>query len=354
MELHKSFLDRICRGCSNIIKGNSYRALIYSKEIHDLFDVDLTTEDPEIYPENICYSCWRMLRYKQVDETYSASGSLPEFPPHHNSCRCIKPMPKRWGRPWSMIKSQSKRSLFKIEATKQGFVVLFSSDVEDVYVKPEKGRYSTEKVLIVHIDSWKVLFRNELLHLPWCPLPRDLSSSPSDILAAFQSAVPCMGNEDCGDLVAERMDIDGAIRNKDGVVIGEIETFNRQKVEHLCTFRSKDCETLTAHETYRCAPCRNFREVLLQRRRNKKKRSSADMQKNTRNDYLSKSELQKKAQELAKEKAELKRDNDRLQERNEKLDEMWRKTVLLPSLSQEGLPEAEDPCPLLQEGVFLL
>ncbi|XP_078597018.1 uncharacterized protein LOC144873494 [Branchiostoma floridae x Branchiostoma japonicum] len=87
---HTSILKGICRRCGQHIKDRPILSTKYTSEFRDLFGIDLSTDNPDIHPPNICHKCrCRFDWYKKhpKKETYQPVRSPYVFMQHNNeSC----------------------------------------------------------------------------------------------------------------------------------------------------------------------------------------------------------------------------------------------------------------------------
>ena len=319
MEAHVLFLSGTCRLCCNKLKtkpnDRTYAVADYFLILNRLFGIDVKSENKDVYPERICNPCSRLLYRAQQDSGGAVDGSLPTFEHHSdNDCFCTAKHVRKV-RPFTLRGALvSKKKVFQGEAKKQGLILVYQSDDQDVYQTfgfDNGCVVSDGKKLVVGVDEWRVTYNNREVSMPWCLLPRNLGGKSVDIITTFLSSVVCIGNDDFADIIQAKIDIDGLLKNKEGEVIGVMESSNGVAVKHLSTIRSPLCHLLA--EKLRCPPCSRLRDTLHHRRTNMKKKSAeVSVSKHMRIDLMDRNQLERRLRDVGQELSTLKRENSKL------------------------------------------
>lgn len=93
MNTHKDLLKRRCRFGNCLLRQDDRRVekkIKFSNEFNNLFGIDVTSEDSEIYPELLCNRhCCLLRRAKssfQQNGTYETCQDVHQFQPHSDQC----------------------------------------------------------------------------------------------------------------------------------------------------------------------------------------------------------------------------------------------------------------------------
>ena len=105
MEGHVANLQHICRICKATHLGDrSGRTTSFQVEILAIYKLDITLDNPEIHPQNVCFSCLKKLYLARNNKQYRPQDiSVAEFIKHVDNkcliCEEKQPQIKRRGRP---------------------------------------------------------------------------------------------------------------------------------------------------------------------------------------------------------------------------------------------------------------
>ena len=125
------------------------------------------------------------------------------------------------------------------------------------------------------------------------------------------------------DLIKAKIEVDGALKDKNGNIIGVIQGKDGATVGNMTTIRSPLCHVLT--NNLRCPPCIELRSNYLHKRRTSlnlsmaKKNADPTVSKFCRIDLMDKDQLGQRVRDLSKENSVLRRENSKLVKQVERL-----------------------------------
>ena len=311
MAEHGSYLDTTCRLCGQKIKKGARWHILDRELIQTLFDVDISTDDPLIFPVKSCNPCNSQLAWTKTKSSITVEGGLHTFTPHQDTeCICMtrRCYDSKNPRPFSFTCGMSKRKLIEAEAKSKGLMLINSGKAEDVYGKFDaEGGWSLvgEKMLLVQDNLCQLTYKKKLVS------SLDFTAHPSAIIESFLSVSPCVGNDDFQDIISSKIDKDGLVKGKDGEIIGIIQSVDGSSMGDLCTIRSPKCSLLT--DLLRCTACVELRSRYLHKRRSSLSNKTDAVPKTMRIDLMNSAQLQHRVRDLSKENKSLRRANNKLQ-----------------------------------------
>ena len=344
MEGHKNILNRLCRTCANFLEKRVYPASQFTAEIQRVFNVDITLDDPAIFPMKICVACERKLtRCKNQPDKSFLQQELPYFETHDerdcNTCKTKKRKTKLTGfslkveSASSFLPDLSARSLLQEEeilsledikdiAEQNHLLVLASSNTDLQLGLPT---VTSAPVVLMYVSvradlkwTFNILENtvdvDELIELPQT-LDRDTANY---LFSKLSKARLCCGNADFPHLVTEKFKMGTALSFEDnqGEVKARIEGQYFQQIDQDCVIRSVDCKTLvfptTEFHSNRCESCTEHRKTLNRLEHRRRKRVEDNMGTKPQVAHMTRESLEAKSRDQAKEKKLLRQEVKRL------------------------------------------
>ena len=278
------------------------------------YNVVLDNEDENVFPKFLCDSC----RRKMVTLTTSPKfvGEAVNFPVHTENC----------------VICHGKSNL-KIKTTKLDFRVTYLDKLmlsngffkqgEDsngqyrrVYFKSVFDGFVKVPITLTINDKleWDCIVYNNHLdkNMPFLVnLPSTLSDANMNSFSDFwQNVAICPGNNDCDDIIQQRLDFKQPFLNCEGTeVTAYLENENMVKLdsETFSVIRAKNCDLLVPASQIKCEKCSQIRGTLRQIRSRKEtvecQKASITSDTSTSNiRYLTRKELEERYQNGRKSK----------------------------------------------------
>jgi len=139
-------------------------------------------------------------------------------------------------------------------------------------------------------------------------IPTKLDSANFHILLNFINCKHnCVGNKDLPELISKKT-IGGTFQDSKGSVVAAVENDKFIDINAMNTIRHKHCEIVVDNEKQRCSVCTEYRKTLNTLNwRLKQPKATEDVNKHTRNTYLSREQLEDKTVKLNREVKSLRR-----------------------------------------------
>ncbi|XP_077994664.1 uncharacterized protein LOC144448334 [Glandiceps talaboti] len=314
MDRHKENLKRVCRLCKvprAILSDRQPTCkMSYSSIILKGLQVDVTNEDSSIYPPYVCKACcMKLTRWHDKKKRRVTKNMLtihPQvFEEHTLNCSVCSMVEELHGT--SFIRTSTCSILESVSSLgkEYGYLNIHECDSVICLKTSNDGRLLTERIQVHKDGTWslEVHGRRVTTGPAIASVPVILSNQSCSILfKMLAESSTCPGNEGFETLcrVKTASPLQPAVfYNNQGV----LEAYEENCITST-TVRHTKCEMLTTGR--RCSVCYAYRSNLSAMKSRHENRSNANPNK-TRNDRLSRQELEEKAKNLQGEKKKLKR-----------------------------------------------
>jgi len=325
---HCQRLMSLCRTCGNKIKiSGRYKypkaAVTYVSIIQQLFRVNILEDIDLVHPKSICDNCRKKLdMYNRSMIQYEPVKPLIDYSPHTDTdCFvCTIRTRKVEGIHLTAKEKHSKESIWLTERFVKTKCKEYSLHDMTSVMNYNDNLFCIAKVIpcnniptitfsatVQSNGSWSINAYYKVLK-NITSIPSKLDSSNFHILLNFINCKHiCVGNKDLPELISKKT-IGGTFQDSKGSVVASIENYTFIDINAMNTIRHRNCEIVVDNENQRCSVCTEYRKTLNTLNwRLKQPKVTEDVNKHTRNTYLSREQLEDKTVKLNQEVKSLRR-----------------------------------------------